>query len=165
MAANNKTHQYQVEVRWTGNTGQGTAGYRAYDRAHEISIAGKPIISGSSDPAFRGDPTRYNPEELLVASLSTCHMLWYLHLCANAKIVVTEYRDNPIGIMTETKDGGGRFTEVTLLPVVTVAAGSDSALAEQLHEKAHHLCFIANSMNFPVCCEPLLQVENTSKHH
>lgn len=154
MAANNKTHQYQVEVRWTGNTGQGTAGYRAYERAHEISVAGKPIIPGSSDPAFRGDPTRYNPEELLVASLSTCHMLWYLHLCADAKIVVNEYWDNAIGIMTETKDGGGRFTEVTLKPVVTVAAGSDSALAEQLHEKAHYLCFIANSMNFPVRCEP-----------
>lgn len=154
MSANNKTHQYQVEVKWTGNTGQGTAGYRAYDRAHEISVAGKPIIPGSSDPAFRGDPTRYNPEELLVASLSTCHMLWYLHLCADAKIVVTEYRDNPIGIMTETKDGGGRFTEVMLKPVVTVAAGSDSALVEQLHEKAHHLCFVAKSMNFPVRCEP-----------
>ena len=154
MAATNKTHQYQVEVRWTGNTGQGTAGYRAYERAHEISVAGKPIIPGSSDSAFRGDPTRYNPEELLVASLSTCHMLWYLHLCADAKIVVTEYWDNPIGIMTETKDGGGRFTEVMLKPVATVAAGSDSALAEQLHEKAHHLCFVANSMNFPVRCEP-----------
>ncbi len=154
MAATNKTHQYQVEVRWTGNTGQGTASYRAYERAHEIFVAGKPIIPGSSDPAFRGDPTRYNPEELLVASLSTCHMLWYLHLCADAKIVVTEYWDNPIGIMTETKDGGGRFTEVTLKPVVTVAAGSDLALAEQLHEKAHHLCFVANSMNFPVRCEP-----------
>lgn len=154
MAATNKTHQYQVEVRWTGNTGQGTASYRAYERAHEIFVAGKPIIPGSSDPAFRGDPTRYNPEELLVASLSTCHMLWYLHLCADAKIVVTEYWDNPIGIMTETKDGGGRFTDVMLKPVVTVAADSDSALAEQLHDKAHHLCFVANSMNFPVRCEP-----------
>jgi organic hydroperoxide reductase OsmC/OhrA len=154
MAATNKTHQYQVEVRWTGNTGQGTASYRAYERAHEIFVAGKPIIPGSSDPAFRGDPTRYNPEELLVASLSTCHMLWYLHLCADAKIVVTEYWDNPIGIMTETKDGGGRFTDVMLKPVVTVAADSDLALAEQLHDKAHHLCFVANSMNFPVRCEP-----------
>lgn len=165
MVANTKVHQYQVEVRWTGNTGQGTVGYRAYDRTHEIFVAGKPIIPGSSDPTFRGDPTRYNPEELLVASLSTCHMLWYLHLCADAKIVVTEYWDNPIGTMTETKDGGGRFAEVMLKPVVTVTADSDSALAEQLHEEAHHLCFIANSMNFPVRCEPLLQVENTSKHY
>lgn len=163
MANNSKVHQYHVEVKWTGNTGEGTANYQAYDRAHEISVAGKPIIPGSSDPSFRGDPTRYNPEELLVASLSTCHMLWYLHLCANAKIVIIEYRDHPIGIMAESKDGGGQFTEVTLKPVVTVTADSDSALAEQLHEKAHHLCFIANSMNFPVRCEPLLQVANTNR--
>ena len=112
MVTNPKIHPYPVEVRWTGNTGEGTASYKTYDRSHEISVPGKPIIPGSSDPAFRGDPTRYNPEELLVASLSTCHMLWYLHLCADANIVVTEYRDDPIGIMTQTKDGGGRFTEV-----------------------------------------------------
>jgi organic hydroperoxide reductase OsmC/OhrA len=159
MATNIKNHQYQIEVKWTGNTGQGTANYRAYHRDHEISVAGKPIIPGSSDPAFRGDPTRYNPEELLVASLSTCHMLWYLHLCAVANIVVTEYQDNAIGMMTETQDGGGRFTEVTLKPIVTVKSGSDLTLAEQLHEKAHHFCFIANSMNFPVRCQPLVQVE------
>jgi organic hydroperoxide reductase OsmC/OhrA len=159
MATNAKTHQYQVEVRWTGNTGQGTTNYRAYDRTHEISVTGKPIIPGSADPAFRGDPARYNPEELLVASLSTCHMLWYLHLCADAKIVVMQYVDNPIGVMMETKAGGGQFTEVTLKPTVTIASGSDLVLAEQLHEKAHHLCFVANSMNFPVRCQPQLQVE------
>jgi organic hydroperoxide reductase OsmC/OhrA len=152
--ATRSTHQYQVEVKWTGNTGQGTANYRQYDRAHEISATGKPIIPGSADPVFRGDPTRYNPEELLVSSLSTCHMLWYLHLCADAKIVVTEYLDNPIGIMTETEEGGGRFTEVILKPIITLTADSDLALANQLHEKAHHLCFIANSVNFPVRCEP-----------
>lgn len=163
MATHTKSHQYSVTVKWTGNIAEGTASYRAYDRAHEIFAAGKPIIPGSSDPAFRGDPTRYNPEELLVASLSTCHMLWYLHLCADANLVVTGYLDNPIGIMTETREGGGRFTQVTLKPVVTVKAGSDLSLAEQLHEKAHHLCFIANSVNFPVHCEPQLQVENISK--
>lgn len=159
MASSTKTHHYPIAVKWTGNTGQGTASYRAYDRAHEISVTGKPIILGSSDPAFRGDPTRYNPEELLVASLSTCHMLWYLHLCAEAKIVVIDYEDNPIGTLIETSEGGGRFSEVTLRPVVTVTAGSDSTLAEHLHEKAHHLCFIANSMNFPVRCEPLLPIK------
>jgi organic hydroperoxide reductase OsmC/OhrA len=163
MTTPSKTHHYQVEVRWTGNTGEGTASYRAYDRAHEISVAGKPIILGSSDPAFRGDATRYNPEELLVASLSTCHMLWYLHLCADAKIVVTHYADHPTGIMTETKEGGGQFTEVILNPVVMVRAGSDLALAAQLHEKAHHLCFIANSVNFPVRCNPHLQIEGDAQ--
>lgn len=163
MTTHSKNHQYQVEVHWTGNTGQGTANYRAYDRAHEISVGKKTIIPGSSDPAFRGDPTRYNPEELLVASLSTCHMLWYLHLCAEAKIVVTHYLDRAIGLMTETAEGGGRFTEVTLKPSITIKSGSDLAVAEQLHEKAHHLCFIANSVNFPVCCEPQLQVE--AQHH
>lgn len=157
MATPSKTHQYQVEVRWTGNTGQGTASYQTYDRAHEISVAGKPIIPGSADPQFRGDPARYNPEELLVASISTCHMLWYLHLCADAKIVVTKYVDNPIGFMIETNEGGGRFTEVILKPIVTLTADSDLALANRLHDKAHRLCFIANSMNFPVRCESLLQ--------
>jgi organic hydroperoxide reductase OsmC/OhrA len=158
MATHSKNHQYQVEVRWTGNTGQGTANYRVYERAHDISAAGKPVIPGSSDPAFRGDPTRYNPEELLVASLSTCHMLWYLHLCAEAKIVVTDYQDHPIGIMTETQEGGGQFANVTLKPIVTIQSDRDLEQAEQLHEKAHHFCFIANSVNFPVRCEPRLQV-------
>ncbi|MBW4661253.1 MAG: OsmC family protein [Drouetiella hepatica Uher 2000/2452] len=157
MVTPSKIHQYQVEVRWTGNTGQGTASYQTYDRAHEISVVGKPSISGSADPQFRGDPARYNPEELLVASISTCHMLWYLHLCTDAKIVVTKYVDNPIGFMIETNEGGGRFTEVILKPIVTLTADSDLALANRLHDKAHHLCFIANSMNFPIRCESLLQ--------
>jgi organic hydroperoxide reductase OsmC/OhrA len=151
--AQHKEHRYSVQVRWTGDLGTGTSGYRAYKRDHEISAAGKPPIPGSSDPAFRGDPSRYNPEELLVASLSTCHMLWYLHLCSDAGIVVTGYADEPVGKMEETVDGGGRFTEVALRPRVTVAAGMDQVLAQRLHEKAHHLCFIANSVNFPVTCQ------------
>ena len=153
MGVDGKTHFYEVGVRWTGNTGQGTATYRTYERSHEITVEGKPPILGSSDPNFRGDKTKYNPEELLVASLSACHLLWYLHLCASAGVVVTDYVDYPIGRMVETKDGGGKFTEVVLKPVVTMQSG-DLALIEQLHEKAHHLCFIANSMNFPVRCEP-----------
>ena len=161
MHADGKTHLYQVDLRWTGNTGQGTASYRTYERSHEITVEGKPPIFGSSDPTFRGDQTRYNPEELLVASLSACHMLWYLHLCASARLVVTNYVDRPIGTMVETEEGGGRFIEVVLKPVVTVQAGSDLALIEQLHEKAHHLCFIANSMNFPVLCEPSVHLEKT----
>ena len=154
MSVDGKTHFYKVGVRWTGNTGQGTATYRTYERSHEITVEGKPPILGSSDPNFRGDKTKYNPEELLVASLSACHLLWYLHLCASAELVVTDYIDYPVGRMVETADGGGRFTEVVLKPVVTMQKGSDLTLIEQLHEKAHHLCFIANSMNFPVRCEP-----------
>ncbi|NJK53515.1 MAG: OsmC family peroxiredoxin [Leptolyngbyaceae cyanobacterium SU_3_3] len=160
LTTEDKTHLYQVEVTWTGNTGQGTAGYKTYERSHEISGTGKPVISGSSDGAFRGDRTKYNPEELLVASLSTCHMLCYLHLCAEEQLVVTRYIDHPVGKMIETDDGSGRFAEVILKPTVTVREGANLAMTEQLHEKAHHLCFIANSMNFPVRCKPLIETEH-----
>jgi organic hydroperoxide reductase OsmC/OhrA len=154
-----REHSYSVNVRWTGNTGAGTSNFREYKRDHEISTAGKPSIPASSDPSFRGDKTRYNPEELLVASLSACHMLWYLHLCADAGIVVAEYHDDAIGAMIETDDGGGRFTQVTLRPVVKVAGAVDSELVRRLHDQADHLCFIANSVNFPVLCEPSLEFD------
>lgn len=152
-------HTYDTHLVWTGNRGEGTSGYRAYDRAHEITVPGKPYIPGSSDPAFRGDRTRYNPEELLVASLSACHMLWYLHLCADAGISVTSYTDDAHGSVAQTPDGGGQFTDVVLRPVVRVAAGGDTNLATSLHERAHELCFIARSVNFPVRCEPRIEVE------
>jgi organic hydroperoxide reductase OsmC/OhrA len=141
-------------MRWTGNTGSGTRDYRGYERAHEYIVEGKPVIPGSSDPAFRGDRTRWNPEELLVMSLSSCHMLWYLHLCATHHISVVDYVDDAVGTMVETEDTGGHFTEVVLRPAVTIEAGGDIALAESIHEKAHHLCFVANSVNFPVRVEP-----------
>ncbi len=147
-------HSYPVRMTWTGNTGTGTKDYRGYERAHEYSVPGKPVIPGSSDPAFRGDKTRYNPEELLVMSISSCHMLWYLHLCAEAKIVVTAYDDEAMGTLVETETTGGHFSEVVLRPKVTLEPGSDLATAESLHDRAHHLCFIANSVNFPVRCEP-----------
>jgi len=147
-------HYYTVQMQWTGNLGTGTSDYRSYARDHQISAQGKPIIEGSADPAFRGDRDRYNPEDLLVAALSSCHMLSYLHLCAVSKIVVTDYRDEAIGTMVETTGGGGRFSAVVLRPVVTISAESDAGLATQLHEKAHALCFIATSVNFPVSCEP-----------
>jgi organic hydroperoxide reductase OsmC/OhrA len=140
-------------VTWTGDQGTGTSGYRAYARDHEITTNGKPPLPGSSDPTFRGDPARYSPEDLLVASLSSCHMLWYLHLCADAGIVVTGYEDDAVGVMAEGSDGGGRFTSVTLRPTVTLTRG-DAAEAERLHGRAHALCFIANSVKFPVRCEP-----------
>ena len=146
-----KTHRYSVTVRWTGNTGPGTSGYKNYERRHEISAGTrKPTIPGSSDPAFRGDAQRWNPEELLVASLSACHKLWYLHLCAEAGIVVLAYRDRAEGEMEEQADGSGSFQRVILLPHVTVAAGSDMAKARELHDAAHAKCFIARSVNFPV---------------
>jgi organic hydroperoxide reductase OsmC/OhrA len=146
-----RTHCYAVIVRWTGNTGSGTSGYRNYTRDHEIaSTLGKPPIPGSSDPAFRGDAARWNPEELLVASLSACHKLWYLRLCAEAGVRVMEYVDEAEGVMEETLDGSGRFRKVTLKPRVVVASGSDIELARSLHATAHTNCFIANSVNFPV---------------
>ena len=149
-------HSYAVQVVWTGNRGSGTSGYRAYDRAHEIRIANKPVILGSSEPVYRGDPARHNPEELLVAALSACHMLWFLHLAADAGIVVTEYRDDASGRMQETSDGGGRFTEVVLRPTVITSARADEAVVNGLHHRAHELCYIASSVNFPVRCEPTL---------
>lgn len=145
-----KTHRYELDITWTGNTGTGTSGYRDYERAHEISGAGKPMIPGSSDPSFRGDPHRWNPEELLVASLSQCHMLWFLGLCAQDGIVVTGYTDHPSGTMAETPDGGGHFTEVVLRPAVRVKDPRHIDALPALHERAHHLCFIANSVNFDV---------------
>ena len=148
-----RTHTYHLTLDWTGNVGSGTSGYRAYVRDHSLSAPGKPAIPGSSDPAFLGDAARWNPEELLLASLSACHQLWYLHLASEAGVIVTAYRDEPEGTMIEEADGGGRFERVILRPTVTLNAGSDEATAMALHEKAHHLCFIARSVNFPVECE------------
>jgi organic hydroperoxide reductase OsmC/OhrA len=144
------SHHYSVDIKWTGNKGTGTSEYRAYERSHTIVAGNKIEIPGSSDPAFRGDPTRYNPEELLVASLSSCHMLWYLHLCAEAGVIVTDYSDTAKGTMVETPDGGGHFSEVTLYPLVVVSESSMISKANELHEKAHKLCYIANSCNFPI---------------
>jgi organic hydroperoxide reductase OsmC/OhrA len=157
-----KVHSYKTTILWTGNTGSGTSSYTAYKRDHEISVAGKPRIPGSSDPWFRGDRSRYNPEELLVAALSGCHMLWYLHLCADAGIVVTDYQDHAAGEMAELDNGGGHFVEVVLKPTVTVAPGANVELCNELHEAAHRLCYIASSVNFPVRCEPhtILRKEN-----
>jgi organic hydroperoxide reductase OsmC/OhrA len=156
--SNGRQHRYTVTVTWLGNTGQGTATYRGYERAHEIDAAGKPKILGSSDAAFLGDATRWNPEDLLVASLAACHKLWYLHLCASAGVVVIAYVDRADGVMVEDATRGGAFTEVTLRPTVTISAGSDPALAMRLHSAAHAKCYIANSVNFPVAHEPTIVV-------
>jgi organic hydroperoxide reductase OsmC/OhrA len=157
-----REHRYVTDVEWTGNTGTGTSGYRAYERCYEMRCPGqtKPPIPGSSDPTFRGDAARWNPEELLVASLSACHQLWYLHLCADAGLVITRYEDRSEGVMTEEADGGGRFRRVVLRPVVTFAPGADLDRARALHHDAHRLCFIANSVNFPVEHEPEFRFES-----
>ena len=150
-----RDHTYTVTVTWRGNTGSGTSGYRAYERKHDVIVPGKPVIPASSDPAFRGDRARYNPEEMLVASISSCHMLWYLHLCAAEGVVVQAYEDIAEGVMIEQRDGGGAFSEVVLQPEITLAPGADLARARALHMDAHAKCFIANSINFPVRHEPV----------
>lgn len=147
-------HSYQISLQWTGNKGQGTSSYRTYDRSFKIEAIEKPTILGSSDPAFRGDKHKYNPEELLVASISSCHLLWYLHLCADAGIIVTSYRDRPLGKMEETEDGSGKFTEVILQPEMAIADKSNLDRAKDLHDRVHQFCFIANSVNFPILCQP-----------
>lgn len=149
-----KRHSYTIQVEWTGNRGSGTSSYRAYARSHAIAAPGKASIAGSSDPAFLGDAAGWNPEELLVASLSACHQLWYLHLCAEAGIVVQAYRDEPVGTMQEQPDGAGEFESVTLRPHAVLAPGSDAAKARALHDTAARMCFIARSVAFPVSHEP-----------
>lgn len=153
-----KEHRYQVTVEWTGNRGTGTSGYRAYGRDHRIAADGNPDIPGSSDPSFLGDPARWNPEELLLASIAACHKLWYLHLCSDAGVIVTAYRDEAVATMVEDSERGGWFTGATLRPHVTIAAGSDPELAMRLHHDANHKCFVANSLNFKVGHEPVIEV-------
>lgn len=154
-----KKHYYKTTTLWTGNKGTGTSGYRDYERSHTISVENKAIIEGSSDPSFRGDKTKHNPEEMFLSSLSSCHMLWYLHFCSEAGVIVTNYTDEATGIMEETSNGSGHFTEVILYPKVTVAEQSMMEKAEQLHHKAHEFCFIANSVNFPVKHIPVVLVK------
>ena len=146
----NLDHRYRVRVEWTGNTGSGTSGYRNYGRDNLVSAEGNAPIEGSADTPFRGTPERWNPEELLLAALSQCHMLSYLHVAASHGVVVTEYRDSGEGTMVQTTDGGGHFVSATLTPVVTVSPG--------MHAEAGALCFIASSVNFPVGYEPTLRV-------
>ncbi|MEO8472883.1 MAG: OsmC family protein [Chryseolinea sp.] len=150
-----KHHNYQATMTWTGNRGTGTKDYRGYDRSHTYQIKGKQVIEGSSDPAFRGDPAKYNPEELLIMALSSCHMLSYLHVCAVNDIVVTAYVDNATGVMEENKDGSGQFIGVTLNPIVTVKSPDMIEKANTLHHDASRACFIARSVNFDVQHKPL----------
>src|SRR5690606_2267615 len=151
-------HHYALTTTWTGNRGTGTSGYRDYTRDVTITIDGKPELLASSDKPFRGDPTRWNPEDLLMAALSECHLLSYLHACVTAGVVVTSYRDAATGTMREDGRGGGAFVEVVLRPQVTVADAGMVEAAERAHEQAHEWCFIANSVNFPVRHEATVTV-------
>jgi organic hydroperoxide reductase OsmC/OhrA len=150
-------HHYLATTKWTGNKGEGTSGYKTYERAHAILIEGKANLLCSSDPSFRGDKTKHNPEELLLSSLSSCHMLWYLHLCSDSGVVVVDYIDEASGTMEENGDGSGQFIEVILKPKVTVREKSMIAKANDLHHKANQMCFIARSVNFPVKHIPVTQ--------
>ena len=143
-------HDYTARIAWTGNRGEGTRTYRGYDRTWQIATPGKPVVQCSNDPLLGGDPGLPNPEDLLLASLSGCHMLWYLHLASAAGIVVTDYADDPLGVGKSAPDGTGRFIRAVLRPTITVAAGTDLAAADAIHARIHAHCFIARSVNFPV---------------
>ncbi len=147
-------HHYKLGVSWTGNLGAGASAYDSYGRDHVITCEGKPDLQASSDPYFRGDASRYNPEDLFLAAISSCHMLWYLHLCADAGIVVTSYNDNAEGIMNSGGDDPGRFIEVNLNPVAKISDPLRMDEANQLHDKAREKCFISNSCNFPIAHHP-----------
>lgn len=152
-------HRYALTVTWTGNTGDGTATYRGYRRTHTVSAEGPPELLGSADRTFHGDRERWNPEQLLLAALSQCHLLSYLHVCAEAGVVVTAYVDRATGSMATDRDGGGRFTSVVLHPAVTVAEPGMVAAATAAHRRANQLCFIANSVSFDVHHEPVVRSE------
>ncbi|MDP4637787.1 MAG: OsmC family protein [Crocinitomicaceae bacterium] len=149
-------HTYELTTFWTGNNGDGTKNVRTYDRSHTVSIKGKPELLLTTDNAAVGDPSKLNPEDLLVAAISSCHMLSYLYLCAMDGIVVTAYTDKATGIMIENANGGGSFKDVQLNPQVQVEEESMVAKAIELHHKAHEICYIANSVNFEVGCEPIV---------
>ncbi len=157
-ATTNALHEYAARVRWTGNLGEGTSGYAAYGRRYDVLVDGKPDLAGTADPAFRGESDRHNPEDLFLASISACHMLSYLALCARSGVRVTAYEDDARGTMALHPGGGGRFEEVTLRPAVTVADAEAAELAARLHERAHQLCFIASSCSVPIHVEPVVRV-------
>ncbi len=155
-----KDHFYKSQLVWTGNKGSGTMDYRSYDRDFIVKMDGKPTLLGSSDSEFMGDKARYNPEDLLVSSVSSCHMLWYLHLCAKHDIVVLEYSDHAEGIMVEQADGSGQFKEIILKPEVLISKKEQIELANALHQEANKMCFIANSLNFKVAHQPHCKASN-----
>lgn len=155
-----KKHNNKLAIKWTGNKGEGTSNYKSYDRNYTIQIENKVEILGSADAPFLGDTTKHNPEDLFLASLSSCHMLWYFHLCADAGIIVVDYIDNASGIMVQNPNGSGQFSDVTLNPIVMVTEDFMIEKAMALHEKAHEFCFIANSVNFKIHIHPICKVQD-----
>lgn len=151
-------HEYGADLVWTGNQGEGTATYGGYSREHRVRMAGKPELALSADRLFRGDPSKHNPEDLLIAAIAGCHMLAYLALCARQGVNVIAYQDRAVGIMVTDRDGGGKFESVLLKPVVTIAPDSDERLALALHHTAHQQCFIANSCSVPIGHEPTIRM-------
>ena len=156
MSKNPKTHEYTARIRWTGNRGTGTSAYKAYERTWDLMSDGKAVVHCSNDPLLGGDPARYNPEDLLIAAVASCHMLWYLHLCANAGVTVLSYEDDPVGLGEGEPSGAGRFLSMTLRPAISITADSDEQAAREIHGKIHRYCFIARSVNFPVHCQPVI---------
>ncbi|MDO4230889.1 MAG: OsmC family protein [Lautropia sp.] len=153
-----KQHRYQSTVEWTGNRGSGTSSYTAYSRDFIATIPGKPVLPGSADPAFRGNASRWNPEDMLLAATSACHKLWYLHLCAVNRITVLSYTDHAEATMDEgDAQHAGRFVSITLHPHVQISADSDADKARALHHDAHAACFIANSLQVPIHCHPTIE--------
>ncbi len=156
-------HRYGIKVEWTGDQGEGTSDYVSYQRSHTISASAKyGEILASADPSFRGERSKYNPEELFLGSISACHMLWYLHLCSEYEIVVKEYTDNATGLMITANDGGGRFTNVVLNPLVTIEDEGKITLANSIHKQANRMCFIANSCNIMIEHCPVTTVAKTT---
>lgn len=153
MAVSNK-HTYRSRVEWTGNRGSGTSAYKAYDRSWNLVENGKPVLACSNDPLLGGDPTKHNPEDMLLSALSACHMLWYLHLCSDAGIVVQSYFDQPEAVGELESLGKGRFVAACLKPVITINKDLDMDTAHALHHEIHQYCFIARSVNFPVTYMP-----------
>lgn len=163
--ANNKQHAYTIKLEWTGNLGSGTDAYRSFSRDHEIGGPGKPPIPGSSGLGPRGDAHRYNPEELLASAIASGHMLWYLHLCVGENVIVTHYTDEGTAVLLEAINGPGHISEIILRPKVVIEAGSDIELAQSLHQKARQMCYVANSVNFPVRCTPTVIIEHQQAMH
>lgn len=150
MGAVSRTHDFIAAIRWTGNRGTGTSGYRDYDRSWRIETPGKAPIECSNDPMLGGDPTRHNPEDMLISALSACHMLWFLHLAAEAGIIINDYADSPRGIGESEPSGAGRFVRAVLRPTITLADPVDAGRADAIHAEIHRVCFIARSVAFPV---------------
>ena len=151
-------HHYHTAIEWTGNKGAGTTGYTDYERSHVVRVENKVPLDASSDPHFRGDATKHNPEDLFLASIASCHMLWYLHLCADQGIIVTAYIDKAYGLMQTAANGSGQFRKIVMHPEVTVAEEQMKDQAHRLHHQAHEMCFLSNSVNFEIVIEPQINI-------